>query len=119
MQVNCKKQFKCENFAILSVNSFPKKIRQRRKTMHLCELSFHPVSTVYDMTTPLPKKLFLSVSRCSLRIQGGNYTPVFAGGNPLSKAELMDISSLVNWPIRFLESSPSADPIYIWNFMPS
>lgn len=117
--MNCKKQLKCENFAILSVNSFPKKIRQLRKMMYLRELSFRPVSTVYGMTTPLPKKLSLSVSRCFLRIQGSNYTPVFAGGNPLSKVYLMDFSSLVNWPIRFLESSPSADPIYIWNFMPS
>lgn len=80
MQVNCKKQSKCENFAILSVNSFPKKIRQPRKTMHLRELSFHPVSTVYDRTTPLPKKLSLSVSRWFHGIRGSNYTPVFAGG---------------------------------------
>lgn len=41
MQANCKKQFECENFAILSVSSFPKKMRQPRKTMPLCELSFY------------------------------------------------------------------------------
>lgn len=69
MQANCKKQFECENFAILSASSFPKKMRQPRKTMPLRELSFYlPLSTVCDKrTTPLPKNPSFAFSRCFLR----------------------------------------------------
>lgn len=81
------------------------------------------LSMIYAMiTTPFTENLCISFSRCLLKDLGCNYTPVFLGGDILSKACLKYFwlpSCPVNWPIWFLESSPSADPIYIWNLMPS